>query len=79
MFCAGAHVPLTSEGIIIVDGILVSCYASFHHDVSHIAMKPIQWSPMIIQWMFSEENESATFMKTAKQLGKWLNLDLQFN
>ena len=37
--------PLTMEGNIIVDGVLASCYASFDHDLAHIAMAPMQWIP----------------------------------
>ena len=32
--------PLTEEGNIVVDGVLASCYASFDHDLAHIAMVP---------------------------------------
>ena len=36
----------------MVDGILASCYASFDHDLAHIAMTPIQWFPEIIEGIF---------------------------
>ena len=29
---AGAYVPLTMEGKIVVEGVLASCYASIHHE-----------------------------------------------
>ena len=64
--------PLTSTGNIIVDGVLTSCYASLDHDLAHISMKPMQWSPNIIQWIFGEENGFPTFITTAEELGKWL-------
>ena len=53
LFCfIGAYVPLTKEGSLVVDGILASCYASFDHDLGHIAITPIQWFPEIIEWFF---------------------------
>ena len=68
----GAYDPLTSDGNIIVDGILASCYASFDHDLAHISMKPMQWSPNIIQQIFGEEDRFSAFTQTIKELGKWL-------
>ena len=68
----GAYVPLTSDGNIIVDEILASCYASLDHDLAHIVMKPIQWYPKIIQQIFGEEYGFPAFIRTAEELGKWL-------
>ena len=42
-FWAGAFVPLTKNGNIMVDGVLASCYASFDHDLAHFGMRPLQW------------------------------------
>ena len=64
--------PLTTEGNIIVEGVLSSCYASFDHDLAHIAMKPIQWFPALIQWIFGEDDGLATYVGTTKLLGKLL-------
>ena len=33
--------PLTKEGKIVVDGVLASCYADFHHDMAHLTMTPM--------------------------------------
>ena len=68
----GAYVPLTLEGKIIVDGTLVSCYASRHHDLVHIAMTPIQWFPNIIEWMIGEKNGLPIFVTIAEDVGRWL-------
>ena len=68
-FCPGAFVPLTTEGNILVDDVLASCYASFHHDLAHIAMTPIQWFPEIIQWIFGDEVGPSAFVKTTKYIG----------
>ena len=43
IFLSGAYVPLTEDGNIVVGGILASCYASFDHDLAHLAMVPMQW------------------------------------
>ena len=69
-FCSGMYVPLTTEGNIIVDTVLASCYASFDHDLAHIGMKPIQWFPELLQWVLGEDGRLATYVGTAKQLGR---------
>ena len=68
----GAYVPLTMEGNIIVDGVLASCYASFHHDLAHIAMTPIRWFPGVIEWIFGEKNGSSVYVDLVGDLGRWL-------
>ena len=68
-FYSGAFVPLTTEGNIIVDGVLASCYASFHYDLAHIVMTPIQWFPEIIHWIFGDEVGHSAFIKTTKYTG----------
>ena len=77
MFCLGAYAPLTKEGNFIVDGILASCYASFDHDLAHIALYPLQSFPEIIQWVFGEEDGLAVYVETAKQLGRYILLNEQ--
>ena len=59
---------MTVEGNIIVDGVLASCYDSVNHDVAHIGMKPMQWFPDIIQWVFGEDDRFSAFAKTVKYL-----------
>ena len=46
---AGAFVPLTAEGTIVVDGVLASCYASFDHDWAHLLTTPIRWFPGLFE------------------------------
>ena len=54
----------------MVNDVLASCYASFHHDLSHISMKPVQWFPEIIQWIFGEDDGISSLVRTAKEIGK---------
>ena len=63
---------MTLEGTLVVEGVVASCYASFDHDVAHNVMKPIQWYPEIMQWIFGVNDESPVFVATAKEVGKWL-------
>ena len=72
MHLAGAYVPLTMEGNIIVDGTLVSCYASCHHDLVHILMTPIRWSPNIKDWIIGEKNGFPIFVTIAEDVGRWV-------
>ena len=60
------------EGYIIVDGVLASCYASFDHDLAHIAMAPMQWIPKIMEFIFGEDNGSSGYVKMAKGFGRWM-------
>ena len=66
----GAYVPLTRQGNIVVDGILASCYASFDHDLSHMAIAPIQWYPEIIEWIFGKDEGPLDYVYIAKYLGR---------
>ena len=79
MYCStyilGVYVPLTMEGNLVVDGIVASCYALCDHDLANFAMKPIQWYPGIMKWIFGVDNGSPIFVATAKEVGKWVNLN----
>ena len=66
----GAYVPLTTEGNIIVDDILASCYASANHELAHFAMTPIIWFPETLKWIFGEGNGFSTYVKILEEFGK---------
>ena len=68
----GAYGPMTSEGNIIVGGILASCYASFDHDLAHLAMTPLQWFPTLIEWIFGQQNGIQGFVNIAKIFGRYV-------
>ena len=58
------------EGNIVVDEVLVSCYASFDHNLAYIAMTPIQWIPKIAEWLFGEDNGSPAYVNIMKDFGR---------
>ena len=77
-FHPGAYTSLTSEGNLIVDEILASSYASCEHDLSHFGTKPLQWFPTEMQWIFGEEDTQLSYVKTAKDFGRWILSHGQF-
>ena len=58
------------EGNIVVDGVLASCYASFDHNLAHLAMAPIRWFPDVVEWIFGDEWGTMGFIKIAKHFGQ---------
>ena len=71
-YLAGAYVPLTCTGNIVVDGVLASCYASFDHDMAHFAITPMQWFPDIIEWIFGGHNAMHTYVSIVKSVGRYV-------
>ena len=63
----GAYSPLTMEGNIVVDGILVSCYASADHNLAHLGMTPMRWFPDIVDYIFGNDH---VYVNIAKDLGR---------
>ena len=68
----GAYVPLTTEGNIMVNGVLASCYPSADHDLAHFAMIPIQWFPSTTEWIFGEENGFQSYVTIIEEFGRWV-------
>ena len=44
----GTWAPLTMEGTLLVDGLLASCYASFPHALSDLALAPVKMFPRML-------------------------------
>ena len=59
----------------MVDGELASCYASFDHDLSHFAMKPVQWFPGMMEWIFGWNNGIQVYTSIVKLVGRDLMPD----
>ena len=74
----GAYVPLTTNGKIIVDGVLASCFADFHHHVAYSVMIPMQKFSEVIGLIFGIEVGFPVFVSSARQLGKLLLPESQF-
>ena len=53
----------------MVDGVLTSCYADFHHDLAHFTMMPMQKFPEVIKWILGDEIGFITFVKITRELG----------
>ena len=74
----GAYVPLTTDGNIVVDGILASCYPAKDHDLSQFAMTPIMWFPQVVELIFGEGKGTQTFVNIINDVAIWvLPLNLQ--
>ena len=73
----GTYSPLTTEGNLMVDGILASCYASFpDHDMAHFVMSPMRWFPKLMNWIFGEDTEAPAYVKITENFGRWILPDL---
>ena len=68
----GVYLPLTMEGNIVVDGVLVSCHAVVDHDIAQIGTKPIQWYRYVLELVFGDENGVSVYINVAKTIGRWL-------
>ena len=65
----GAYVPLTKEGMIIVDGVLTSCYAECDHDLAHLTMMPLQRFADALDWIFGNDNGFSSYANIAREWG----------
>ena len=53
----------------MVDGVLASCYADFHHDLAHLTMQPMQIFPALLEWIFGKDTGYPVYVSTLRQLG----------
>ena len=69
-YFTGVYVPLTTNGKIMVDGILTSCYADFDHDLAHLTITPIQKFAEVMEWIFGNDLGFSVYVGSARQLGQ---------
>ena len=62
----------------MVDGVLASCYADFHHDLAHITMTPMQKFPSVMECIFGDDAGYPAYVSTWRQLGMMLLPDGNF-
>ena len=74
----GAYVALTTEGKIIVDGVLASCYADFYHDLADLTMAPMQRLPAVLEWIIGDDAGFPAYVSTLRKLGMMLLPDDHF-
>ena len=67
----GAYVPLTDTGSLLVNNFHVSCYASFEHNIAHVAMAPLRWFPWLLNWSTYIEGVQP-YVHYMKKLGRIL-------
>ena len=69
----GFYAPLTASGTLVVNGFLVSCYASYSHYVSHAALFPARtWPDVFLSNTMGQEGTPA-FVTMVKRMGDLLN------
>ena len=66
----GAYAPLTTEGNILVDGILASCYTSSQDDLGHIFLAPMRYIPKLMDLIFGPGTDYPGYVKVVVDLGK---------
>ena len=70
----GAYAPLTNEGKIMVDGVLVSCCAIIDHDVAHFAVMPMQRFPAVMEWILGNDPVFPVYVRTWRQLAMFVGI-----
>ena len=66
----GAFFPLTLEGTIVVDEVLVSCFATVDHDFGNIGVAPMLWFPRLIEWIFGEDKGFSIYANIGEEVGR---------
>ena len=62
----------------MVDRVLASCFADFHHDVAYSVMVPMQMFSEVMDWIFGVEAGFPIFVSSVRQLGKFLLPESQY-
>ena len=70
--------PATTDGNIIVDGVLTSCYTDFDHDLAHFTMIPMKWFSEKMEWIFGDDTGFSIYANTFKELGRFMLPDVHY-
>ena len=62
----------------MVDGVLASCYADFHHDLAQLTMLPMQKFLPLMEWLFGEDIGYTVYVSTLRKLGMMVLPDEHF-
>jgi len=69
----GYWAPMTGEGTLLVNGFLMSCYASYPHQLSEMAYLPVKAMPRLL--LDDKESQHMdgvrSVVKVLKHLGQW--------
>lgn len=77
----GSYAPVTAHGTVIVDQVLVSCYAVIeNHRWAHLAFAPVRLSHRLMTWLFparasnvtSQEDGVHWYSNVLVHIGSWL-------
>jgi hypothetical protein len=72
----GYWAPLTTEGTLLVDGYLASCYASYPHVASDLALAPVKAHPRLLLDDEASQHKDGvrSVVKMLKDLGNHIGL-----
>jgi len=52
---SGVYAPITERGTIVVDDVIVSCYAEFSsHVTAHACLAPLRYAYYVSRWLFQQ-------------------------
>merc|ERR1712142_1322732 len=76
---SGYWAPMTRDGTLLVNGFLMSCYASYPHQLADLSMLPIKTMPtLLLDDKKSEHNDGIrSVVKLLKQVGMWFGVRKQ--
>jgi len=57
---SGVYAPITERGTIVVDDVIVSCYAEFSsHVTAHACLSPLRYAYYVSRWLFEQSAADA--------------------
>jgi len=76
---SGYWAPMTRAGTLLVDGYLMSCYASYPHQISDLTMLPVKALPLVLLDNEDSQHRDGVrpVVKILKQMGQWIGIRRQ--